>query len=57
MQDYSTLSDLIDMGPCNLVVKLSPLNVFTVPQENREVRRGQVLTNCHYDKKTMHKIK
>ena len=57
MQDYSTLSDVIDMGPCNLVINLSPLNVSTFPQENREVRRGQVLTSCHYDKKTMHKIK
>ncbi len=33
MQDYSTLSDVSDMGPCNLVIKLSPLNVSTFPQE------------------------
>ena len=56
MQDYSTLSDVSDMGPCNLVVNLSPLNVPTFPQRKERIRRGQVLTNCHYDKMTMHNI-
>ncbi len=37
MQDYSALSDVNDMGPCNLVAKLAPLNVPTFPQEKLEL--------------------